>query len=260
MLTVAPAIASRAIPHLDPVAMSLLEAAVPTESLGSFPRTTQLGFIDPATIATTYSVVRAILGGPGDQNSIKRIYQQIPQSMIRVTGGNGKWTDTVTHETMNDLATEVRKVAMMASALGIYVNHDNWFFDDTTGQHLSPGAVLARWQKLFGNSDFASAYSKFPELFRVFGPDPSLDPVISSAGKVENAGPLPVGLRSGDQFGQYSPSQPMVGAPGSTPGVVPTGAGAAVTPSSTAGLSPMVIALLVGGVVVVSMLSGRKKA
>lgn len=192
------------IPFADPVAMSLFDDRPRgAETLGSFANSPHqnLGFlpIHPAVIMKAYTVIRTITGMLGSSSSpaMKNIYQQIPQSMIRVTGGNGKWTDTLTGETMNDLATEVRKSAMLASALGVYVNHDNWYFDDTTGEHLSPDVVRQRWDKLFGTSSFQDAYSRYPELFRTYGSDPSHDPVISDAAKVENAGPLHPSDRSG---------------------------------------------------------------
>lgn len=244
-----------AIPFADPFAQDLLGDHEPASSLGVFVHARSLGFIDPATIAETYTVLRGILGGHGDSNSIKTIYQQIPQSMIRVTGGHGTWTDTVTGETMPDLQTEVRKVAMMASALGIYNDKRNWFFDDTTGQQLTPGAVLARWEHLFGNgTTFQAAYARAPELFRVFGSDPALDPIIPDIG----GGPLPPNLRSGAQFTGAQPLSPLqnpVGAPGVTGG----GASTSTHPLTVAGLSPAVIGIAIGAAVLLTVMSAKKR-
>lgn len=241
------------IPFADPFAQDLLGAQETAPALGVFVHARSLGFIDPGTIAETYSVLRGILGGSGDSNSIKQIYQQIPQSMIRVTGGHGTWTDTLTGETMPDLQTEVRKVAMMASALGIYNDKRNWFFDDTTGQQLTPGAVLARWQKLFGvGTTWSAAYARSPELFRVYGSDPSLDPIIPDIG----GGPLPANLRSGAQF---TGSQPLV--PLQSPAGVPTGGGAGTStnPLTVAGLSPAMVGLAIGAVVLLTVFAPKRR-
>lgn len=251
------------VPYADPIAMTLLDGvSQPSADLGVFVQQPQgIGFIDPASLAAAYTTIRKISGmlnlGGGGRTGIKTIYQQIPQSMIRVTGGRGVWTDTVTGETMNDLATEVRKVAMMASPLGIFVNHDNWFYDDATGAHTSPDAVLERWNKLFGNgTSFQTAYSKFPELFKVYGPDPANDPIISSVGKVEQTAPLPPDQRSGYAAGL------LTTATGITPtGSTPTGSTPTThPPTAMAGLSGGAIAAIVAGVVVLALVTGKRRA
>ncbi len=265
LMTQLPSIpAASDIPFADPIAMELLDGVPPTGDLGVFVQQPRgLGLIDPMTLAKAYTTVRAITNafGLGRTTGIKTIYQQIPQSMIRVTGGHGVWTDTVTGETMNDLATEVRKMAVLASALGIFVNRDNWFFDDTTGQHLSPDTVLARWNTLFGTgTSFQQAYSQQPELFRVYGPDPSEDPVISTVGKVEQAPPLPPDQRSGYKAGLVTTMSGVTPAGGSSGGPVSGGGTTGGSTQATiAGLSPMTLAAVVGGAVLLTMLARKKR-
>lgn len=250
----------RSVPYADPVAMALLDGVAPSSDLGVFVQQPQgLGFLDPASVAAAYTTIRKLTSvfGGGGTTGIKTIYQQIPQSMIRVTGGHGMWTDTLTGETMNDLGTEVRKVAMMASALGLYVNHDNWYFDDATGQHISPDTALARWNSLFGSgTTFQAAYGKFPELFRVYNPnDASDDPIIANVGKVEQAAPLPVDQRSGYKAGLLTTPGAM------SPSVVPTGTtpgGGGLPRPAVAGLSGGTIAAIVGGAILLAMVTRKR--
>lgn len=242
------------VPFTDPVAMELFDTRPRVDQLGSFNHDAGLGLIDPATIVSAYNTVRGIFGGTArDANDIYYVYHNIPQSMIRVTGGSGKWTDTLTGDQINDLGTEVRKSAMLASALGLYVNHDNWFYDDTTGQHIDPAAVGARWKALFGNASFTDAYANYPQLFKTWGSDSSHDPHISSVGKVANAGPLPASERSGAGI--------LGDAPGQIGTVTAGRSGATTTTPVQAGLfgnvSPLALVAIVGAVAFLAMRKRR---
>lgn len=262
MLNATSLIQSR-VQHADPVAMTLLsDASASPDTLGVFPQSSQLGALPVAAAVALYTKIRGItsavgrlgIGGGSTSGAFEDIYKQIPQSMIRVTGGRGKWTDTLTGETMNDIGTEVRKSAMLVSSLGAFVNRDNWFFDDATGQHLSPDTMRARWDAAFGNgASPLTVMAKHPELFRTWGTNPALDPVISSVGKVEQTAPLPPNLRSGAQFG----AMPLDGAPG------PIGSGAipmSGAPGTTmAGVSPMMLAAGIGLMVVLATAFRGKK-
>lgn len=249
--------AQRPILYADPIAMALLDDGASPRGvgdLGAFPN--QLGVlipligVDSNTLISAYNSIKTLFGG-GTPDQGKSVWSKIPLSLTRLSGGHGTWTDGATGEVLTDAGTDVRKGAIMASALGMYNDKRNWWFDDSTGQHVDPGTAYGRWQKLFGNVDFATAYAAYPTLFKVYGADPSIDPVVPDIGGT----PLPAHQSIAQTITDALGTKPLVGSPTTrTPGVQQAGIGSMFT-----NISPTM--LLVGAAAIgLFFVMGRKRS
>ena len=202
---------------------------------------------------------RAQLGDASSGDPMKAIWSVVPFSVIRVSGGSGKWTDPLTHATLTDAGTDLRKSAVVASAIGAFNDQNNFWYDTVSQQHLTPAQAYARWQQLFGSATFAQAYGAFPSQFVIFQPTNATgDPAIHGPGAM----PVP------------SPAAPPIPAPALVPAQVPVTSAsaspqqvaaspvlstAALVPSS--GLTPstlLVLALVGAGVVLASRRGGGR--
>lgn len=218
-----------------------------------------LGFVIPV-IGVDTNDIRDLVGaggaiaqifGGGSPDANKRIWSQIPAEIIGVTGGHGSWTDTRTGEHLTDADTDIRKGAVMASAVSMYNDHRNWWFDQTTGQHdVSGGTAGQRWNALFGPStSFAAAYGQFPTAFQIFGDDPSQDPHIPAVGGTASAVPS-IGLHPITTT-PYNAHGPSYGTGGTAH--TPTLANA----SLLGGLNPTALLVVGGGLLVGLLLMNR---
>lgn len=132
-----------------------------------------------------------IFGSTGDTDTLKnKVWSKVPFSMTRITGGKGKWRDTLTGETGNDRWSEVRQVAVIASAIGGYVDANGVLFDNATNAAISREAAWQRWLQAYGDVSFATAYQSDPTAFRPYGPNPANDPVIGRASVRPTGGTL----------------------------------------------------------------------
>ena len=186
----------------------------------------------------------------------KQIWSKIPADIIRVKGGSGKWTDTLTGQTMNDAGTDLRKSAVMASAIGCYNASDNRWFDNITRQYVDAAAAAQRWSSVFGSATFETAYRTWPQRFRIYGSNPANDPSF--------------GVPNASAFVAAPAQAPGTSQPGAAPrGADGTGAGAAAptereagdtmttTAPQRAGFSAGTALLLLGVVVLISMASSK---
>lgn len=187
------------------------------------------------------------IGGGGTPDQMKAIWSAVPASVIRISGGHGQWTDTLTGEQMGDAGTDLRKSAVVASALGMFNDAKNWWYDDATGQYVSGAQALAKWQSYFGNQTFAQAYASSPQSFKIFGNDPSQDP---SQATQSTAMPVRVGT-------------PTPGTNVATLPVVATSSGKPATLVQQASIfgnaSPTTIVLVIGVAVLGTMAFSRRE-
>lgn len=143
-----------------------------------------LGFTIPILGINTDDIVSAVnlassLGGKSSQDWMKGVWSKVPASDIRVQGGSGHWTDPITGESMGDAGTDVRKGAVVASAIGAFPDQSNHWMDLVTGQGLSPDDTAKRWIASFGSVSYDTAYRQHPERFLTFQPSTaSNDPPI----------------------------------------------------------------------------------
>lgn len=123
--------------------------------------------------------------GDATTDQLKAVWSVVPLGIIRLTGGHGTWTDPLTHATLTDAQSDLRKSAVVASAIGAFNDQNNFWYDMTTQQHLLPADTYNRWQQKFGSATFAQAYGSFPSQFAIFAPTTSLgDPAIHAPGAI----------------------------------------------------------------------------
>lgn len=134
-----------------------------------------------AAVGTLVGGVSTLFGGGGTPDQMKAIWSVVPFSVLRISGGHGTWTDTLTHEVLTDAQSDLRKSAVVASAIGAFNDARNWWYDQATQQYLSGASALQRWQQKFGNLSFANAYASYPGAFQIYSPvSSSGDPQIHS--------------------------------------------------------------------------------
>jgi hypothetical protein len=146
-------------------------------------------------IGSLVGVISGLFGGGGTPDQMKAIWSTVPFSLLRLTGGHGTWTDTLTGESMSDAGSDVRKAAVVASGIGAFNDPRNWWFDQSTQQHLDGATAFQRWQQRFGGLSFANAFASYPSAFAVFGPyGKSGDPQIHSPDTPGVTGTMTTGL------------------------------------------------------------------
>ena len=207
-----------------------------------------LGTAIGGAIGTLAALASSLIGGPS-ADAMKNIWNVVPLSLLRVSGGHGTWTDTLTGQTMPDAGTDLRKSAIVASAINAFNDPQNHWYDATTQQYINGATALQRWQQRFGSLDFANAYSSAPQAFRVFGPDPSQDPAIRLPAAVPTtpAG-APVPLTSASATPQ------QIAAARTAAGVVPAQA------SLLGGLSTPLVLLIGAGLLYAVLKPARAEA
>lgn len=136
------------------------------------------GSVVPVVGTAIGAIVGAVIAftGGGTPDQMKNIWDVVPFSLIRISGGHGVWTDTLTGQTLTDAQTDLRKAAVVASSINAFNDLNNHWYDATTQQYLSGASALQRWQQQFGSLSFANAYAQYPNAFRIFGPNPQGDP------------------------------------------------------------------------------------
>lgn len=195
--------------------------------------------------------------GQGTPDQMKNIWSQVPLAVIRLTGGHGTWTDPLTHEVLTDAQSDLRKSAVVASAIGAFNDSKNFWYDTATQSYITGATALQRWQQRFGSLTFANAYAAYPSAFQVYSPVNSVgDPSIHSPGVagVPLAGTPPA-------TGPASASSPSVTSVNATPAQV---AAAGAVPVSTSlqasilgGLSGNTGLILAGGVILAVLFARR---
>lgn len=120
-------------------------------------------------IGALVGLASTFLGG-GTPDAMKNIWDVVPFSVIRITGGHGQWSDPLTHETLTDAQTDLRKAAVVCSAIGAFNSPKNWWYDQATQGYLNGAACLQRWQARFGSLSFANAYAAYPSAFSIYSP------------------------------------------------------------------------------------------
>jgi len=193
------------------------------------------------------------LFGGGTPDEAKAVWSKIPGAYTRLEGGHGRWTDSLTGESMEDAGTDVRKGAIMASAVGMYNDQRNWWFDAATGQHVDPGTAAGRWKAIFGaGTPFEAAYAQAPERFAIFSSvDSSTDPYIPSQGgtPMQHAATALPG-------NPYVPPVAISSSPASPGGIV-TGFQPAIA-GVLGAISPTTLMIAAVALVGVFLLSGKK--
>lgn len=174
----------------------------------------------------------ALFAGAGTVDQTKGIWDVVPFSLIRLTGGHGQWTDPLTHATMNDAGSDARKGAVVASSIGAFNDQNNFWYDNVTQQHLSGADTFQRWQQKFGPLNFAQAYAAYPGDFQIFNPTSALgDPSIHAPGAVVPAA-------------STAPS--------------PSASAAPLTASLLGGVSSTTLAVVAGGVLLAVLVRNRR--
>lgn len=175
-------------------------------------------------------------------DNLKNVWDVVPFSLIRLTGGHGTWTDPLTHAVLTDAGSDVRKSAVVASALGCFNDQNNFWYDDTTQQHLTPNDTWQRWLQKFGNVTFAAAYAAAPSAFLIFSPTNVLgDPPIHAPTAVTIA---PSTLQT------------------AIIGVTPVSTTAPVTPATASligGVSNTTLALVAAGILAAMLVSRSRR-
>ncbi len=186
----------------------------------------------------------------GTPDAMKAIWAHVPVSATRLSGGHGQWHDTLTGETLTDAQSDLRKSAVVASAIHAFNDAKNWWYDATSQAHLSGADALARWKANFGSADFVNAYALYPQVFQIFGPTSAGDPTIHApAAAMVASQPPPV------TSVYATPAQvAAAGLPPGTPLAVPAHA------SIFGGLSTTTLLLLGGGVLVGILLLKRSRS
>lgn len=148
----------------------------------------------PGLVSVGQSAVSAassLFGGGGGVDNLKNnVWAKVPFALRRIAGGSGKWHDTVTGESGNDQWGDVRAVAVIAPALGGYVDSNGVLYDNATAQPLTREQAWQRWLQAFGNIGFAQAFAQNPAAFHPYGPNPADDPTIGKAAPKPASGPL----------------------------------------------------------------------
>ena len=171
-------------------------------------------------------------------SAMTQLWTPIPASLIRVTGGHGSWTDTVTGAKGDDGWTDNRKNAVIVSSVGMFNSAGegaaDLLYDRTTGAQVYAEDFLSRWLAKFGNVTFAQAYAKNPGAFQIYGPNPANDPPhsMNPAGVVPNA--------SGGMGGAAA-TPAVTGAPATVSGIpLPTPSTAPGSPAAVAAAATVV--------------------
>ena len=194
-----------------------------------------LGTTIGSAVGAIVGFASSLLGGSGNGDLLKNVWDVVPFSLIRLGGGHGQWTDPITHQVLTDAQSDVRKSAVVASAIGAFNDQNNFWYDDVTQQHLTPADAWQRWLQKFGNVGFAQAYAMAPGAFTIFQPTTSGgDPVIHAPGAVAPA----------------LPASP-------TPGTMLVPQTASLVP---AGLSTTTLAVIAIGLLVAGVMANRKRA
>jgi hypothetical protein len=199
-------------------------------------------------IGALVGLAASLFGGGGTPDTTKAIWSVVPFSLIRLSGGHGTWTDTLTGVTMNDAGSDLRKSAVVASAINAFNDTNNHWYDATTQQYIDGSTATARWHTVFGNADFATAYAQYPNLFRIFGPTTQGDPTPHAPNPAIAAAAVPPVLTSAS----VTPGQLV--AAGSTPSAAPLQA------SLLGGVSNTTLALLAVGLIGAIAFSRRRPA
>jgi hypothetical protein len=206
-----------------------------------------IGNVAGGIIGTIAGVGQAIINaiGGGTPDAMKAIWSAVPASLLRISGGHGVWHDTLTGQTLSDAETDLRKSAIVASAINAFNDSKNWWYDLTSQQHLTGADAMARWNAAFNGASFGQAYSAYPNAFRTFGPTTAGDPQIHSP----SAYPAPSAA-----YGASATPQQVIAAGQS--GAIGT-SGAPQQASVLGGLSSTALLVIVGGVAVGLLLSRR---
>lgn len=178
--------------------------------------------------------------GDSSPDLLKSVWSVVPFAVIRLTGGKGKWTDPLTHATLTDAQSDLRKSAVVASAIGAFNDQNNFWYDNATQQHLTPAEAYNRWQQVFGDHTFAEAYGSFPAQFAVFNPTSTNgDPVMHAPGTVVVPAPVAVPVSAPPAAGV-----PLTSASATPQQVAAAGAGA--TPAAPASANTVLLLAGVG--------------
>lgn len=212
-----------------------------------------VGTVVGATVGTIGGALASLvhaLGGGGTPDAMKAIWAHVPLSATRLSGGHGTWHDTLTGEVLTDAQSDVRKSAVIASAIHAFNDAKNWWYDATSQTHLSGADALARWNSNFGGADFANAYAVYPQAFQIFGPTSAGDPHVHAPGA------MIVPTQAPPVTSVYAtPAQvAAAGLPPGTPLAAPAQA------SLIGGLSTTTLLLLGGGVLVGIILLKRSRS
>ncbi len=206
--------------------------------------------------------------GKGQHYPFATIWEQMPFAYLRLEGGHGRWHDPLTGQVTNDLGSDVRKIAVVASGMGMYVDaHKRMFFND--GRPVSPADSWQTWNDLYGTPTFQEAYTRNPAAFRIFGDTPGNDPAIgqpSTPPALQPALPVNVPLpltAPGVALPAYAPPPTPQPLPGATPAAaapagVPVPNAGTVVPSMPWYKTPLgIVAIAAGVLLVVKSLGAR---
>lgn len=216
--------------------------------------------VDTSTIGGIASGISSLFGGGGgsDGNVIKtKAWSKVPLNLIRVQGGHGKWSDPVTGEQMGDAGTDQRKLAVVGSAIGLW-NGPNSFdtYDVSTNQYLDAGPAWQRWLSVFGDIDFPTAYSRYPERFRIYQPTTSAyDPIRGPTAQRE-VGQYVAPPAFSPQTGGLPIATAAPGAP-NNPGTITTATPA--RSASTFSVSPVMLVGAAAGIAALAFAFTRKR-
>ena len=218
----------RDVPHIDPVAMDLLESAPASDgALGVF-NDNGLGVIQFAAVAKAVPIIvdlfRRFGGGRTSTGDIAQaIWKNLPASAVNArVGPDGYWYDlTDGHRLSHEEAAE-RQKRVVADAIGAVIGSDGWWYDPDTNVRLSYQDTIDRFNAL------------------------------------SQGGGLPVGAPGGPSVPAPAPGTTTWGGGAAPyqPGETTTGTGA----PKMAGMSTGMIALVVGAAVLLTMASKRKSA
>lgn len=154
----------------------------------------------PGVVATGGKIAGAVSGAASalgiggskpDTDTFKiKVWSKVPFSATRIKGGKGKWKDTVTGESGNDRWSEVRQVAVVASAIDAYTDSNGTLRDIVTNDAISREAAWGRWLQKYGDVSYAVAFANDPSAFRPYGADPANDPTVGRAAPKPSGGTL----------------------------------------------------------------------
>lgn len=232
---------SGAIPHLDPVAMDLLDtpdAGGRMGDLGVLVAPSQLGFtvpvvgVDTDDISDIWGAATQIFGGGGVTDYRRMMLDLIPPDAINArVGADGWWYDKGDGHKLSHEEAEAKQNAYAARVIGAQIGADGWFY--LNGQKLSSQQAY----ELFTNpgSGLPGTVITTP----LVGQPPATtgyQPYVPSWGGTPS--PAPSGT---------TPTSPRVSPPVMMPGT-----------TGIAGLSPTMLAFIVGGAVLLTMMGRRR--
>lgn len=207
-------------------------------------------------IGALVGLASTFIGG-GTPDQMKGIWNAVGTSLTRLQGGHGTWTDQLTRETMGDAGSDLRKSAVVASAIGAFNDQKNFWYDAATQQYLSGASALQRWQAKFGSLSFANAYAAYPAAFTIYSPVTSSgDPQIHSPNAaVVYTPPNAIGPVVGNPL---VPTVPYTNV-NATPGAVANAPYPVAQASILGGLSGSTLAIIGGGLLVGLLLFPRRR-